>query len=45
MEPLKSVSGVLVAGAPDIHRFADEFTFCTACTTRACRARQARLSG
>ena len=45
MEPLKSVSGVLVAGAPEIHRFEDRFSFCEACATHACRARQARLPG
>lgn len=39
MEPLKSVSGVLVAGAPAIHRFDDRFGFCAACATHACRAR------
>lgn len=42
MEPLKSVSGVLVAGPVEIHRFGDEFPFCSACTTHACRTRQAR---
>lgn len=42
MHPLKSVSGVLVAGHPDIHDFDDDFPFCSECTTRDCRARIAR---
>jgi hypothetical protein len=42
MEPLKSVSGVLVAGSAEIHRFGDDFPFCSACATHACRVRQAR---
>ena len=39
MRPLKSVSGVLVAGAAPIHRFRPEFTFCEECTTRQCLPR------
>jgi hypothetical protein len=39
MQPLKSVSGVLVAGAPSIHDFDDAFDFCAQCTTRECRGR------
>jgi hypothetical protein len=39
MQPLKSVSGVLVAGAAPIHRFRPEFTFCAECTTRQCLPR------
>ena len=39
MQPLKSVSGVLVAGAGPIHRFRPEFSFCGACTTRQCLPR------
>ena len=42
MQPLKSVSGVLVAGAPEIHDFDDDFDFCAECTTRECRVRIAR---
>jgi hypothetical protein len=45
MEPLKSVSGVLVAGHPDIHEFDDDFPFCGECTTRDCRLRIARVQG
>ena len=43
MEPLKSVSGILVAAVPEIHRFEDNFSFCKACATHACRVRLARL--
>jgi hypothetical protein len=39
MQPLKSVSGVLVAGAGAIHRFRPEFSFCGECTTRQCLPR------
>lgn len=39
MDPVKSVSGVLVAGAPAIHAFRPTFGFCDACRTHACRAR------
>jgi hypothetical protein len=39
MQPLKSVSGVLVAGAGQIHRFRPEFSFCGECTTRQCLPR------
>jgi cobalamin-dependent methionine synthase-like protein len=43
MDPLKSVSGVLVAGRPSCHHFRPAYTFCEACTTHACRARMARV--
>ena len=39
MTPLKSVSGVLLAGPPEIHAFDADFDFCTDCTTHACRGR------
>lgn len=41
MSPLKSVSGVLVAAAPEAHRFRPDFSFCASCTTHECRARMA----
>jgi hypothetical protein len=44
MEPLKSVSGVLVAGPAGIHRFAPAFGFCPECRDKSCRARMASLS-
>jgi hypothetical protein len=43
MQPLKSVSGVLVAGAGPIHRFRPEFPFCDACATRQCLPRMRSL--
>jgi len=39
MKPLKSVSGVLVAGNKKIHMFKDSYPFCTQCTTRSCHTR------
>lgn len=43
MEPLKSISGVLVAARPEHHRFANSYPFCSACTTLTCRARIAGI--
>ena len=43
MTPIKSVSGVLVAGAGEIHRFRPDFDFCDECKTRACGARMASV--
>jgi hypothetical protein len=39
MEPLKSVSGVLVAGPAGIHRFAPAYPFCPDCRDQPCRGR------
>jgi len=39
MEPLKSISGVLVTGPGRIHEFADDYEFCDGCRDRGCRAR------
>ena len=44
MEPLKSVSGVLVAGPAGIHRFAPAYPFCPECRDQSCRARNAALT-
>lgn len=44
MRPLKSVSGVIVAGSPEIHQFDDDWPFCSACVTRECRERIRRLA-
>ncbi len=41
MRPIKSVSGVLVAGPAAIHRFRPVYPFCDDCTTHECRARMA----
>ena len=43
MTPIKSVSGVLVAGPGEIHRFRPDFAFCDDCRTRACGARMASV--
>lgn len=44
MEPLKSISGVLVAGPAGIHRFEPDFTFCPSCRARSCRRRMRDLA-
>jgi hypothetical protein len=38
------VSGVLAAGAPDIHRFAPGYEFCADCRTKTCLGRVQRWS-
>jgi hypothetical protein len=43
MEPLKSISGVLVAARPEHHRFNNTYPFCTACATQTCRSRIAAV--
>jgi hypothetical protein len=44
MEPLKSISGVMIAGSREIHSFANSYPFCSQCTTRGCRNRIDALS-
>jgi hypothetical protein len=44
MSPIKSVSGVLVAGAPVIHEFDNDFDFCLDCTSWECRTRIASVA-
>jgi hypothetical protein len=44
MTPIKSVSGVLVAGEPHAHAFENDFDFCLDCTTWECRSRIASIS-
>lgn len=39
MQPLKSVSGVLIAGPRAIHRFRPTYDFCDRCEDRTCRRR------
>ncbi|MDB4303244.1 hypothetical protein N9934_00450 [Desulfosarcina sp.] len=39
MTPIKSVSGVLVAGEKNIHVFKNNFSFCKDCQTYTCRGR------
>lgn len=36
MNPLKSISGVLIAGKKEIHDFDNDFTFCAQCKTFSC---------
>jgi hypothetical protein len=43
MTPLKSVSGVLVAGHIDIHLFKARFSYCPSCKNRSCVGRMERL--
>lgn len=43
MSPIKSVSGVLVVGHPEIHHFENDFDFCLDCATWDCRTRIASL--
>ena len=39
MEPLKSISGVMVLGLPEIHDFDNDYPFCSECRTKDCRRR------
>ncbi|MBU0508432.1 hypothetical protein KKH27_06310, partial [bacterium] len=39
MEPLKSVSGVVIAGPKEIHDYPMSYPSCGHCDTRGCRAR------
>ena len=39
MEPLKSISGVLMCGPRQIHVFEDDYVFCGRCEDRSCRRR------
>ncbi len=39
MEPLKSISGVIVGGEASIHEFDDDYLFCVDCESRECRDR------
>jgi hypothetical protein len=44
MQPLKSVSGAIIAGARAIHRFPLTYDFCESCETRTCRSRLRTLA-
>jgi cobalamin-dependent methionine synthase I len=39
MDPVKSVSGVILAGPRSLHRFSPTRSFCAHCGTRSCRER------
>jgi hypothetical protein len=43
MSPIKSVSGVFVAGPPHVHRVRPRYAFCDECATRECLSRMASL--
>ncbi|MEW5984219.1 MAG: vitamin B12 dependent-methionine synthase activation domain-containing protein [Acidobacteriota bacterium] len=43
MDPLKSVSGVLVAGPGEIHRFKPSWAFCADCRDKPCLGRMPSL--
>ncbi len=43
MQPLKSVSGVLIAGPKAIHRFPPSYSFCSRCESKECRDRMSEL--
>ena len=43
MTPLKSVSGVLIAGQKEIHLFTPKYPFCKSCTTHSCVPRMKAL--
>jgi hypothetical protein len=45
MEPLKSVSGVMIAGTIDIHFIHDDYSFCGECETHSCQDRIKMLMG
>jgi hypothetical protein len=44
MEPLKSISGVMVVGPAKIHDFENDYGFCSDCRTQSCRARIKRIN-
>jgi len=43
MHPMKSVSGVLIAGTSAMHTFETGFSYCAACRTKSCVPRMASL--
>ena len=43
MQPLKSVSGVLVVGPGQIHKFRPTYSFCETCREKQCRDRMASV--
>jgi hypothetical protein len=45
MQPLKSVSGVFLAGPKAMHRFRPDYDFCDRCEDRTCRTRLRELYG
>ena len=45
MDPIKSVSGVLVVGSPNIHKFRPTYAFCASCGTKSCCTRMRAILG
>lgn len=45
MEPIKSISGVLVAGKKKIFDFNDDYIFCADCADHSCRSRVFSIPG
>jgi len=45
MQPLKSISGVMIAGPREIHEFEIAYPFCRRCKTLGCRERIKELLG
>jgi len=43
MQPIKSISGVMIVGPPEIHDFVISYKFCDNCKTRDCRQRIKRV--
>ena len=43
MSPIKSVTGILISGEKDIHRFKNNYSFCKSCIGFSCRSRIASL--
>ena len=43
MKPLKSISGILVVGNKEIHKFEDDYPFCNQCKIHSCRTRISQL--
>ena len=43
MQPIKSISGVIIAGKKEIFQFDDTFSFCRDCATHTCRDRISTL--
>jgi hypothetical protein len=44
MEPLKSVSGVIIVGKPEIHKIEKKYSFCKICKSPSCIDRYKTLS-
>jgi Methionine synthase I, cobalamin-binding domain len=39
MQPIKSISGVIVTGSKEVHSFKNNFPFCRTCVSKNCRER------